>query len=135
MLFTLQKRSAQAPISLPMDVRQDMVRNGTRGPVLLLLDSCEGMSTDIDNWMKFRVEFTKLDVWIAVAMQGGDQNLKTAPPGVWSDECSEWPNRRFAIFELRAVLTAYFMPNSQDLKSNHILMLWAGANKAREKNL
>lgn len=67
MLFTLQKRMARAPIVLPMDVREDMVRNGTRGPVLLLLESCDGMTTDVENWVKFRVKFPRLDIWIAIA--------------------------------------------------------------------
>lgn len=62
MLFSVQKRKAREPISLPMDVRVDMARSGTMGSVLFLLDSCEEMTTDIENWAKFRVEFLKLEV-------------------------------------------------------------------------
>lgn len=67
-------------------------------------------------------------------MQGGDNDLENASPGVWTDECPEWPKKRFAIFELPAVLTAYFTSNCLDMKSKHFLMLWRGANKARENN-
>ena len=98
MLFTLQVRSAREPIILPMEVREDLARNGTSGPVLLLLESCEGMSTDVEHWVKFRIELPKLDIWIALAMQGEDKDLKTAPPGVWSDECSEMAQEKICYF-------------------------------------
>ncbi|MCJ1270660.1 hypothetical protein MMC22_010557 [Lobaria immixta] len=91
------------------------------------------MTCQVENWLVFCGNFPRLRVRLAVAEPTHSKYLRGCPTGVWSLPCSTYPNRRFALWRLEDVLTAWVTDHA-DVKSKHLLNLWSRAAASRENH-